>query len=157
MAVHDGAEHGGLFGLKLGGKVHSTARHGTVAQVAQGHDGIDPLRGKVGDAAPSRLDLVFKLQTLDVCRRGAVAGRGGGDAENADVAAGALQHCSCAVAACTHTRQQRVARILAHDIGAQHRELSRLGVCEQYLLTEVELVVAQAHGVVARGVHKLDG
>ena len=61
MTVHDGAEHGGLFGLKLGGQVHSAARHGAVAQVAQGHDGVDPLRSKVGNAAAGRLDLVFKL------------------------------------------------------------------------------------------------
>ena len=86
-----------------------------------------------------------------------MAGRGGGDAENADVAAGALQHRSRAVAACTHARQQRVARVRAHDIGAQHRELSRLGVCEQHFLAEIELVVTQTHGVITRGVHKLDG
>ena len=86
-----------------------------------------------------------------------MAGRGGGDAENADVTAGALQHRSCAVTACAHARQQRVARVLAHDVGAQHRELSRLGVCEQHFLAEIELVVAQAHGVIACGAHKLDG
>ena len=157
VAVHNGAKLGSLFGLKLGGQVHSTARYGAVAQVAQGHNGVNPLRGKIGNAASGRLDLVFKLQALHVCRGSAVAGRGGGDAEDADVTTAALQHRSGAVAACAHARQQGLGRVLAHDIGAQHRKLGRLGICAQHFLTEVELMVAQAHSVVACGVHELDG
>ena len=123
------------------------------AQVAQADD----------EVAPGGLQLVHlllgtliellalqELQALHILGIGLGSGLGGGQAEHADLLA-ALQFKDLV------GLEDGLAGALVHQVGTQDGELSLVGQFLQVVPAVVELMVAGAHGVIARGIHELDG